>query len=56
MHFALAAFFYSAFVIYRYAGLSLTSRFNSGILFQEVTEDEINKSPLLDFGVRTYIH
>jgi hypothetical protein len=42
--------------MYRCGVVSLTSYFNSGILFQEVTEDEIDKSPLLNFGVRTYCH
>jgi len=39
--------------MYRYDALSLTCYFNYGILFQEVKEDEIDKSPLLDFGFRT---
>jgi len=52
----LSRLFYLVSLMYRYGVVSLTSCFNSGILFQEVTKDEIDKSPLLDFGVRTYSH
>ncbi len=52
----LSRLFYLVSLMYRYDAVSLTSCFQSGILFPEVTEDEIDKSPLLDFGVRTYCH
>ena len=56
MRFVLAAFFYLASTIYPYSVVSLTISFNSGILFQEVIEDEIYKSSLIDFSVCTHIH
>ena len=49
----LGRLFYISFLKYSYGVDSLTSYFNSGILFQKVLEDEIDKTPLLDFGADT---
>ena len=49
----LGRLFYLPFLTYSYGVDSLTIYFNSGILFQKVLEDEIDKTPLLDFGVGT---
>jgi len=56
MHFTLAAFFYLALTTSSYDVVSLTIYHNFSILIQEVTEDEIYKSPLIDFIVCTCIH